>query len=637
VTPALKRHLVAWRQLGPRRGTVAAARRAVAPLRGRARELRLRLRPLRAGPEEVQRALGHQDPRGLLVGRVAAALPTVAELGRRVNRDEALRRRVVELATPVVAHRFDLLGSGPTELGATIDWQRDFKSGRSWPLVHISRITINYPDGSDIKVPWELSRFQHLPVLGAAHRATLERRWLDELGAQLVDWIQHNPVEFGANWACTMDVAIRAANWVATLVLLGEQAADEPWFAAVLESLLLHGRFIRAHLEWAPVRGNHYLSDIVGLLIVAALFSHGPEGREWIDFATRELIAELRHQVRADGCDHEASIPYHRLVAELFICGIRAADVLCPGAVTASDRARLEAMLSFVADYTRPDGLAPQIGDADDGRLLPLEDYGHADPRCHLHLFRQAGRPYRAGTRHAAYPHGGYWVMRADEMFVIVRCGDVGLGGQGAHAHNDALAFELAYRTQPMVIDPGSFVYTASATERNRFRSTAFHSTLQIDRAEQNPISPQALFAMADRRRAEALAWEPDAERPSFTGCHHGYEALADPATHTRRLELDRAICALRITDTVRSDGSHRLDWAFPLSPCQVEVAPGRVLARYPSGVELELSARDLSFSVESGWFSPSYGRRLSTPFVRATKLSQRGEDVTEIILRAKR
>ena len=80
--------------------------------------------------------------------------------------DDRTRAELLAVAERVAAHTFDLLGSGPTELGPRIDWQCDFKSGRSWPLDHISQLVISYPDGSDIKVPWELSRFQHLPRAG---------------------------------------------------------------------------------------------------------------------------------------------------------------------------------------------------------------------------------------------------------------------------------------------------------------------------------------------------------------------------------------------------------------------------------------------------------------------------------------
>jgi hypothetical protein len=565
-------------------------------------------------------------------------MPTLAAFERQLlAMDDGDRAQLLRTAGSIAAHKFDLLGSGPTALGAQIDWSRDFKSGKRWPLEHISRLDLTLPDGSDIKVPWELSRFQHLPVLAAAYQLTGDRAWLDEIGSQLGDWISDNPVEFGPNWACTMDVAIRAANWVATLALVADAAATQSWFEPALASLLLHGRFIRTHLEWAPSRSNHYLSDVVGLLCVAALFSKGREGRGWAVWAAAELVTELGHQVREDGCDHEASIPYHRLVAELFICGLQAVESLTPKSVSAAERERLRLMLKFVCDYTRPDGTAPQVGDADDGRFLPLGDYGKADPRSHLHLFAQAGTTYEPSACHAAYPYGGYWIMRCGLAYVLIRCGDVGVGGVGSHAHNDALSFEFACSGQPLVIDPGSYVYTADPVERNRFRSTAFHSTLQIDGAEQNPISEECLFAMNDLRRAEALAWEGSrGGNAVFVGRHHGFDQLDTPATHTRRFELDGERNALTITDTVESAGQHDLEWTFPLAPCDVWASADRVVARFTSGVALEIASERLDFRIDQGWFSPSYGRRTPAPFVRARKRSYPMLDVTTITLTAR-
>ena len=583
----------------------------------------------------MRHALGDKDPVAALRGTVLEAMPTVAAFDRRLGElDEDERDELLDVAERVAAHRFDLLGSGPTDLGPDIDWARDFKSGRSWPLDHISRLVVSYPDDSDIKVPWELSRFQHLPVLATAHQLTGERRWLEEIGAQLSSWIDTNPVEFGPNWACTMDVAIRAANWIAALALVAAAAADEPWFHETLASLLLHGRFIRTHLEWAPARGNHYLADVVGLLHVSAVFSRGREGSGWASFAARELSSELAHQVRPDGCDHEASIPYHRLVAELFICGLQAADVLAPGEIDDGACSRVQEMLGFTAAYTRSDGLAPQVGDADDGRYLPLGDYGRADPRSHVHLFAQAHVPYTPASDHAAFPQGGYWIMRGGGLYVLVRCGDVGVGGIGSHAHNDALSFELARGEQPLVVDPGSFLYTADPLERNRFRSTAFHSTLRIDGAEQNPISEDSLFTMEDRRHAEDLGWNPDSARPSFVGRHHGFEVLPDPATHVRKIELDVSASVLVVTDTIVSGGPHEVEWTFTLGPCEVRASGSRAEARFPSGAQLEIDARGVSLRVDDGWLSPSYGRREPVPFVRGRKRTSAGEDVTELRLR---
>ena len=115
----------------------------------------------------------------------------------------------------------------------------------------------------------------------------------------------------------------------------------------------------------------------------------------------------MEHQVREDGCGHEASIPYHRLVSELFVCGTQAGESLHPGAFPAWYRERLDRMLDFTAAYTRPDGLAPQIGDNDDGRFLPLDEYGRptsaptstSSGRRRVPISR---RPARPASRRAA-------------------------------------------------------------------------------------------------------------------------------------------------------------------------------------------------------------------------------------------
>jgi Heparinase II/III-like protein/Heparinase II/III N-terminus len=627
----LRNGLRTWRRLGAIPGALAVTR-----LLGRAAALGMRgawlkRRPLRVRPGELHTALGGMTAAEALRGPALRALPTVGAFECALaciegeQREELLRR-----ADASAAHIFDLLGSGPTELGPKIDWQRDFKTGRSWPLRHRSRVTISYPDGSDIKVPWELSRFQHLPLLAGAFRLTHDRRYLEEIGMQLQDWIEANPTEFGANWACTMDVAIRAANWVATLVLVSDEdgAASMPWLEEALASLLLHGRFIRSHLEWAQTRGNHYLSDVVGLLAVAAVFSEGEEGRAWVEWAVQETVGELVHQIREDGCDHEASIPYHRLVAELFICGLQAANALVPGSVPPWADERLDLMLNFTAAYTRPDGLAPQIGDADDGRFLPLGDYGALEHRRHDHLFAQAVRqpPAQAGG-HTAFPDGGWFVMRSGGLHAVVRCGDVGIGGVGCHAHCDQLAFELCYGEQPLVVDPGAYLYTADLTARAAFRATAAHATLEIGEAEQNPIYVERPFRLDDYTRAELLEWKTDGAGATFIGLHHGYERLEPSTTHERRIDFDGDALAVTVTDTIRSEGSHSLRWSLPLAPGEVEINDGMATVHFPSGVHLHVQARGLNLAYTKDWYSPSYGVRYPVPVLRAQRKGQPGED----------
>jgi hypothetical protein len=290
-------------------------------------------------------------------------------------------------------------------------------------------------------------------------------------------------------------------------------------------------------------------------------------------------------------------------------------------------------MLDFVRHYTRPDGLAPQIGDADDGRFLPLGDHGRADHRSHLHLFRQVGRSYEPAVGHAGYPDGGYYVMRADDLYVIVRCGDTGLAGVGGHAHNDQLSFELCAGTTPLVADPGAYLYTADPAARNLFRSTAYHATLRIGGAEQNELREDYLFTLPDRTHAEAIAWEPRPDGAVFEGRHHGFSVLEPPAEHRRRLELRGPERTLAIRDVVTSGAAHDLQWTFPLMPGTRAEAGGAGTRVESDGVRMEVAGDGLDFSVEEGWHSPSFGVRVGAPFLRARRRSRAGEDSQEILL----
>jgi hypothetical protein len=120
-------------------------------------------------------------------------------------------------ADEICNHIFDLLGSGKVKLGEEIDWHLDFKSGFKWdPKTYYlgagKHVTLNDP--SDVKVPWELSRCQHFVTLGKAYWYTGNEKYAKKIVSQIESWIAQNPVELGVNWACTMDVAIRAVNWI---------------------------------------------------------------------------------------------------------------------------------------------------------------------------------------------------------------------------------------------------------------------------------------------------------------------------------------------------------------------------------------------------------------------------------------
>ena len=321
-----------------------------------------------------------------------------------------------------------------------IDWHLDFRSGYRWSAQkRFNEQSIGFPPGSDIKMPWELARMQHLPQLAvAALLATAEsgrshdpRIYIDEIRNQIVDFYCANPPRFGPNWTCPMDVGIRAANWVVALDIAGNAGwqPDEPFRHILINSLYDHGRHIVAHFEWSESgRSNHYLSDIVGLLFIAAYLPPTPETEAWLAFSASEIVGEIERQFHPDGGNYEGSTSYHRLSGELAIFGsaliaglahegrsaFAAFDatrltgvrppipssplpqfdvgIQCP--VTAAAVLRLDGIPIFTRTVQRPDNRIVQIGDTDSGRLFKLHPVWGAgneeDLIDHRHLIAAA-------------------------------------------------------------------------------------------------------------------------------------------------------------------------------------------------------------------------------------------------------
>ena len=78
------------------------------------------------------------------------------------------------------------------------------------------------------------------------------------------------------------------------------------------------------------------------------------------------------------------------------------------------------------------------------------------------------------------FPDAGIAVdaRRRAAHYLLVTNGIVGTNGFGNHKHNDLLSFEYHHGGAPLIVDPGSYVYTSDVDARNRFRGTASHNTV---------------------------------------------------------------------------------------------------------------------------------------------------------------
>jgi len=118
------------------------------------------------------------------------------------------------------------------------------------------------------------------------------------------------------------------------------------------------------------------------------------------------------------------------------------------------------------------------------------------------------------------YKDGGYYILRNDKTYIIIKCGPNGINGNGGHTHNDQLSFELNVFGKDFIIDPGTYVYTADYKLRNLFRSTSMHNTLQIGNLEQNSFEEKELFRINNETDANLLNFDNN----YFKGRHYGFK-----------------------------------------------------------------------------------------------------------------
>jgi hypothetical protein len=607
------------------------ARRLAAEVAVELERVRAPLRGRRFGDAALLEATGAPNIDSLWETMLERPYPFVregAELERIEARWPSERQRVLEAAERALKHEVDLLGTGPVSLGTPIDWHRDWKTGRRWPLRYGRRMEYaELERPSDVKVPWEISRLQWLLPAGQAYLLTAEERFAQGARDILDDWLRGNPFALGVNWAIAMEPALRIFSWSWLVHALGR---SEPWSdtgfrSRLLRGLFLHGDFVERNIERSDINGNHYTADAAGL-VVAGLMLGVPR---WSDAGWATLVAELPRQVHPDGVDFEASSAYHRLVGELFALPalLRQAHGL---EVPADYVERLQAMARFTQAYTGPDGLAPLWGDADDGRALPLGWQDVNDHRSFLSLVASLSGESAPGNAEgawlvgpdcvsaddvelgsAAFPNGGVFILRGGGDHVFVDCGPVGLAGRGGHGHNDCLSFEATLAGVRLVRDSGSYVYTASPELRNQFRSTGFHNTPRIDNEEQNRIEPTLLWSLKEDAKPELRLFDGARVR----GAHTGYLRLSEPVLPVRTIDLDCSAHRLSILDELEGMGEHLVEIPFQLAPgvSAMQSAEGRVtLVAEGSRFDLAWSdAADWSLAVGTGWVSPSYGVRV--------------------------
>jgi len=544
-------------------------------------------------------------------------------------------------------------------------WHRDPLRSVPWP--RRPRAMLRLSGSGDVRMQWEMARFHHALLLGRAWSASRDPAYPQAFLRHLACFELGNPPYRGIHWAVGMEVAIRAAAIVFALEhFCSARELDAVWRERIVRLLLMHGHFLEHHIERHPYgfTTNHTTSDYAGLAVLGRFFAASGCGRRWLEQAAAGLATCLAEQVLAGGAHAEASLPYERYVLEAVLV---AALCLEPAAAEP-----LRAPIRRLAEHLRaarlPSGL-PFVGDGDESFFPPFgfQPYAARDPldpepplqvaaawlqlpelRDDPETREEAlwlAAPLRAPARAPRAP-GPSPAVAAPE-----KPAGLGLGGRGlmpfaagpfagalvvrglgegwmpTHGHNDLLSISLDVAGEPVLIDPGTGGYHRDPVLRHALRSTAAHSTVQLDGLEQSPLRAEAIF---EGPLNVPGGIEVQCEAPlRLRAWHRGWEGTRAGNEHGRRLSWRwQGLC---IEDRIASpdggdpSGTHTTVLRFHLAPGLVPVACGGRECRVAvAGGELRfllLRPQEILWQILPGCAARRYGAREDTSLVTARQM----------------
>jgi uncharacterized heparinase superfamily protein len=224
------------------------------------------------------------------------------------------------------------------------------------------------------------------------------------------------------------------------------------------------------------------------------------------------------------------------------------------------------------------------------------------------------GAPIEIAHGSRGFPQGGFYIMRSADTSMVIDAGEVGMRGIGGHGHNDVLSFDLWAAGAGVLVDSGTYTYSADPKARQALRSVAAHNGLRVDGEETSRLATgRTLWLIENDAHPFDIGWQSDSTRDVFHGRHDGYRRLIEAVDHTRSIVFDKQRLTWRIEDRVDGRGTHVVELFFhPGVPIEIEGNAVRLCA--PRGDLWLFPPVQANFRQEQGWISKGYGLREPAP-----------------------
>ena len=303
---------------------------------------------------------------------------------------------------------------------------------------------------------------------------------------------------------------------------------------------------------WPDANHNHYIHEMLGLLLIACVFPDFNESDAWREFAIVELGRCAKAQFTEDGGQIEGSPGYHSGCLGMFFAFAEVAknfNLELPKEILDTCRKATDYMLMA----TGPDGIVVPFGDtgyynfADKlvrryytcfGDLGPTAKFFGIQPNNEVDVIPEEVQA-KAREYAKTAPAEDNFQRQIDQYFA--RTGwttDASHFGfmchtpvYNGHSHIDPMTFVLYLKGDPVVVDPSYYTYR-ECPERKLFKSPEYHSTLTFDNKHPYEYIQRWQFG-------------PQKEGKLRSKYHFGNVFAADASHHCYDPDYHKRLCAL--------------------------------------------------------------------------------------------
>lgn len=419
----------------------------------------------------------------------------------------------------------------------------------------------------DIRFTWEINRHQFFINLASQYKFSQDPQTLECLKEHFYKWVVQNPFLKGVNWSSSMEVAIRAYQWMITYYIL-QDIEDVQFLNDLLRGITNSTAYVMNNLSLHSSANNHLILEVAISSIIGNFL--GPVYKQsWFESGYKILQEQIPLQVYDDGVNKEQGVHYHAFVLDMmlqynyFLRSINHTPI---------HEELLYKMVEFLG-YLQQGGSVTEIGDSDDAKII---DVSGKYKNYYLYLLQLASIYFKEQfikleslhpevklfsgdiegnfemheyKSFQEYKEGGYEFLNLNKDYLIFDVGPLGFGSIAAHGHADALSVVYHYNQEPILVDPGTYIYNIETKWRDYFRKTSSHNTLSVQDVDQSTMngpflwSKKASTRLLDSGETEELLY--------MSGCQDGYA----PAIHERSLTYMKEEKIIIIADSFIGEG----------------------------------------------------------------------------------